>query len=170
MIDSNSAAELEVVDKALEEMQLLDAVLLKAEKIRAPPQNKPKSPSLPSERPKTSSLSAKSSQKAAKIYKQPTVIAQNCARRVNSNSKSCPKVTANTGQRKKSTSYTKKSAEHPPSTTKAIGGTDMLKTAKTLPPVGKEARDIHKAAFCKSESERDVNSDTKDTFDIKQNG
>ena len=170
MIYSYSAAELEVVDKALEEMQLLDAVLLKAEKIRAPPQNKPKCPSLPSERPKTSSSSTKSSQKAAKIYKQPTVMAQNYARRVNFSSKSCPKVTANTGQRKKSVSYTKKCTEHPPSTTKAIGGTGMLKTAKTLPPVGKEAKDIHKAAFYKSESEREVDSDTKDTFDIKQNG
>ena len=130
-------------------MQLLDAVLLKAEKIRAPPQNKPKCPSLPSERPKTSSLSTKSSQKAAKIYKQPTVIAQNCARRVNSNSKSCPKVTANTGQRKKSTSYTKKSAEHPPSTTKAIGGTACLKLLKLCLQLAKKRGIFTRQPFAK---------------------
>lgn len=177
MVDSKSATELEVVDKALEEMQLLDAVLLKAEKVRAPPQNKPKCPSLPSERPKPSSLSSRSSQEATKIYKQPPVKTQKSVRRVNSSSKSCPKVAANTGQRKKSASYTKKSAGHLPSTAKVIGGIDVFNTAKTLPSSGKEAKVIHKTACnsstpVSSESEREVDSHSKDTvaFDIKQNG
>ena len=160
-------------------MQLLDAVLLKAEKVRAPPQNKPKYPPHPSERPKPSSLSTKSGQEAAKIYKQSAVKAQKPARRVNSSSKFSPRVAANTGQRKKSATYAKRSAGHLPSTAKVTEGIGVLNTSKTpLLSSDKEARDTHKTVFHSStpavnnESEREGDPDSKDAvaFDIKQNG
>ena len=168
MVDSNSAVE--VVDKALEEMQLLDAALLKAEKVRAPPHNKPKCPPHSSERSTTSSLSTKSCQEAAKIYKQPAVRMQNRARRANSSSKICTRVAANTGQRQKSASSTKKNL---PSTTKMIGGIGVQYTAESLPPSGKEAKDIRKrvcTAPVSSESEREVDAMDTLPFDIKKNG
>ena len=170
MVDSNPTAELEVVDK---EMQLLDAVLLKAEKVRAPPQNKPKCPPHLSERPKSSM------QEAAKIYKQPIAKAQKPARRVNSSSKICPRIAANTGQRKKSATYTKRSAGHLPSTAKVTGGIGVPNISKTSAlSSDKEAKDTHKTVFHSStpainnESEREGDSDSKDAvaFDIKQNG
>ena len=177
MVDSKSAAELEVVDKAFEEMQLLDAALLKAEKVRAPAQNKSKCPSLPSERPKPSGLSSRTSQEVTNIYQQPAAKTQKSVRRVNSTLKSCPKVAANTGQRNKSASFTRKSAGHLPSTAKVIGRSGVFNTAKTLPSSGKEAKLIHKTACnsstpVSSESEREVDSDSKDTvaFDIRKNG
>ncbi len=169
MVDSNPAAGREVVDK---EMQLLDAALLKAEKVRAPPQIKPKCPPHPS---KPSSLSTKSSQEAANVYKQPAAKAQQPSKRKHSSSKSCSKVAASTGQRKKSAIYTKRSAGHLPSTTKGIG---VLNTAKTLPSSVKEAKDTHSNTLChssipvSSESEREGSADSKDTlsFDVMQNG
>jgi hypothetical protein len=168
LVDSNPAAGHEIVDK---EMQLLDAVLLKAEKVRAPPQIKPKCPPHPS---KPSSLSTKSSQEAENVYKQPAAKAQRSSRRKHSSSKICSKVAASTGQRKKSAIYTKRSAGHLPSTAKGIG---VLNTTKTLPSSIKEAKDTHKT-LChsstpvSSESEREGGADSKDTlsFDIMQNG
>ena len=168
MVDSNPTAELEVVDK---EMQLLDAVLLKAEKVRAPPQNKLKCPPHLSERPKPSM------QDVAKIYKQPTAKAQKPARRVNSSSKISPKIAAKTGQRKKSATYTKRSAGHLPSTAKVTGGIGVLNISKASAlSSDKEARDTHKTVFHSSSpavnNEREGDSDSKDAvaFDIKQNG
>ena len=169
-LDSKSAAELEVVDKALEEMQLLDALLQKAEKVRAVPQNKPKAMSFPSDKPKTSSLSSKSSHQAAKVYKQTTV---KTTKRVNSSSKGGTLVT---GQRKKSASSAKvgvKQSEYLPSFAKSLNRTDRL-SAKTR-PLSEKAEDIQKKAWnsstpVSSESEREVDSDCKEAFDIKQNG
>ncbi len=176
MVDSNSAAELEAIDQALEEMQLLDAVLHKAEKVRASPQNKEKAPSLPSN---TSSLSSTNSQQLAKIYKQTTVKTQKPTRRVNSNSKGGPKVAVITGQQKKSASSAKvtvKQSEHLPSFAKSLNRTDRL-NAKSLPLSGKEAEDIQRKAWnsstpVSSEFKREIISDCEEAlaFDIKQNG
>ena len=168
--DTNSTTELEVVDKALEEMQLLDAVLQKAKMVCTSPQHKPKCPSLPSDKTKSCSLSSKSSQQVAKVYKQPISRTQKSARRVNSSSKNNPKVATIAGQRKKSASSVKvtaRSTEHLPSTAKPIGGSDSWLGAKP----GKD-NDRRSCSSFSSESEREADSDNKDAFafDIKQHG
>lgn len=163
-------SELEVVDKAFEEMQLLDAILQKAKKIRSAPQEKAKTFAPPTSRPKSSSLSAKSSQQAAKIYKQPVSIPTTKRSKV-----------ADTKQRKRSASSSKaatRSSRHVASVTEHFAtGNDKNKATLASDKEGKMENPCRRSGISvtadreKSEkSLEEVASKDNFTFSIEQHG
>ena len=98
--------ELKAVDKAFEEMQLLDAILQKAKKVRTSPKQKMKraAHAHQTETVRGGSLTSKCSEQAARVYKQPVSRAVRLAVRKSSS-------TSSSQRRRKKTAMTV-TAEH----------------------------------------------------------
>lgn len=92
------SSDIQEVDKAMEEMQLLEAALQKAKKVRTSPQHKVKR-----------HVPSKSVQQAEKVYKQPSSLSGRLARASSSTSKASLKATGN-GRKGKSSSSARMAA------------------------------------------------------------
>ena len=164
--------EVAVVDKAMEEMKLLEDILQKAKKVRTSPQHKAKNAALKS---KSSSMLSRSQLAAKKVYNQPVSKATKPTTRPSSKSKSGLKG-SNVQQQKKLSSTGKvaiKSTKHVTAATENFVVNERDETGSASAKVH-SSNDTYKRGgiLDRGDEHKWVESDSEETstFNIQQNG
>lgn len=147
----------EVIDKTFEEMQLLDAILQKAKKVRTSPQ----------ETSHSGYQTKTQNQKAAKVYKQPIPRAAKSLKIPSGNSRSCSHPQK---QKKSANKVVIRTAKH------AVSAAGHLAGSRTVTPVGEDANDVHRKSCtngCPDGHEaKETFKDSNDspTFNLQKHG